>query len=643
MPSSTDRSDADVIVVGAGPAGSATAYHLAQAGLDVLLLEKTEFPREKVCGDGLTPRAVKQLVAMGIDTSHEAGWLQNKGLRIIGGGQRFELPWPELAELPRRTAWSVRVRTSTRCWPASAQKAGASLRERTAVTGPDPRRAHRAHRGVTRARRRRRTPGRRRRDYRAPLVVAADGNSSRLSLAHGPAQARRPPDGRRRAHLLPQPAPRRRLAGVLAGALGRRRAGPAGCCPATAGSSAWATAPSTSDSASSTPARPSRTSTTRTCSSRWLDQTPEEWGFRDENMTRPVAARPCRWASTASRTTPADCCSSATPAGMVNPFNGEGIAYAMESGALAAEVIAQALAPAAGRGARAGARGVPARADGRLGRLLHAGPALREGRSAHPQVMRLATQHGLHHTTLMRFILKLLANLTDPRDGDVMDRIVNGLSRLAPSACRCPRPAARPHACALGLRRQPPSRPRTRGRRSGPSSEGDGHERRRPAHLPGGPVVRLRGRSRSSPAGCPAPGATTAPSSTPTSAASSRPRRPVGGGRFAGEVLPHRDALHRLRHRDRLPLPLGRDLRRAGLVRAGRRWCSSSSRCSSPMPTSGDAEASSGTDVQAERDMGIEEKLPSGFLLTTVEQFAGYARKASCGRPPSAWPAAPSR
>ena len=93
---------ADVLVVGAGPAGSSTAFHLAQAGLDVLLLEKSVFPREKVCGDGLTPRAVKQLVSMGIPLNAEDGWFPNKGLRIIGGGVRLELGWPEQAELARR-------------------------------------------------------------------------------------------------------------------------------------------------------------------------------------------------------------------------------------------------------------------------------------------------------------------------------------------------------------------------------------------------------------------------------------------------------------------------------------------------------------------------------------------------------------
>jgi len=69
VPAGTPITEADVIVVGAGPAGSATAAHLAQAGLAVTLLEKSAFPREKVCGDGLTPRAVTQLVKLGIDTS----------------------------------------------------------------------------------------------------------------------------------------------------------------------------------------------------------------------------------------------------------------------------------------------------------------------------------------------------------------------------------------------------------------------------------------------------------------------------------------------------------------------------------------------------------------------------------------------
>src|SRR5881227_3784035 len=96
----TTENDADVVIVGAGPGGATAAYHLAQAGLDVSLLEKSQFPREKVCGDGLTPRATRQLIRLGIDTSERAGWLHNRGLRIYGGSQPFELPWPDLADFP---------------------------------------------------------------------------------------------------------------------------------------------------------------------------------------------------------------------------------------------------------------------------------------------------------------------------------------------------------------------------------------------------------------------------------------------------------------------------------------------------------------------------------------------------------------
>src|SRR6185437_8248407 len=135
-PISTDTGqDAQVIVVGAGPSGSAAAYWLATAGVDVLLLEKTSFPREKVCGDGLTPRGTRALVDMGIDVSEQAGWLHNKGLRVIGGGVRLELDWPQLASFPAYGL--VRPRADLdQLLVRRAVQAGARLQEQTSVTGP---------------------------------------------------------------------------------------------------------------------------------------------------------------------------------------------------------------------------------------------------------------------------------------------------------------------------------------------------------------------------------------------------------------------------------------------------------------------------------------------------------------------------
>ena len=94
---SSASATADVIVVGAGPAGSSAAFHMATLGLDVILLEKQELGRDKVCGDGLTPSAVRELVSMGVDTS---GWQRNRGLRVIGGGHLLHFPWPEQASFP---------------------------------------------------------------------------------------------------------------------------------------------------------------------------------------------------------------------------------------------------------------------------------------------------------------------------------------------------------------------------------------------------------------------------------------------------------------------------------------------------------------------------------------------------------------
>ncbi|MFC9663310.1 geranylgeranyl reductase family protein [Nocardia sp. NPDC127606] len=83
----------EVLVVGAGPAGSASAAWAARAGRDVLLLDSAVFPRDKTCGDGLTPRATAELEHLGLGE-----WLRahtvNHGLRMAGFGKEALLPWP---------------------------------------------------------------------------------------------------------------------------------------------------------------------------------------------------------------------------------------------------------------------------------------------------------------------------------------------------------------------------------------------------------------------------------------------------------------------------------------------------------------------------------------------------------------------
>ena len=88
VPSATD-----VLVVGAGPAGSAAAAWAARAGHDVVLSDAAVFPRDKACGDGLTPRAVAELDLLGLG-EWVRGRARNRGLRAAGFGQELLLPWP---------------------------------------------------------------------------------------------------------------------------------------------------------------------------------------------------------------------------------------------------------------------------------------------------------------------------------------------------------------------------------------------------------------------------------------------------------------------------------------------------------------------------------------------------------------------
>jgi geranylgeranyl reductase family protein len=433
--------DADVIVVGAGPSGSTAAYYMAQAGLNVLLIEKSRFPREKVCGDGLTPRAVKALVAMGVDVSEQAGWLRNKGLRVIAGGMRLELDWPELGNFPGyglvRTRASLDEQLARR-----AQAAGAKLLEGTTVTGPVLRDDGRivgveaegaAAQGDDEANKRSSSHnGQRARPavvrYRARVVVAADGNSSRLSVAMGLRKRDDRPMGVAVRSYYTSPRHDDDYLESWLDLWDGDRLLPGygwifGMGDGT--SNVGLGMLNTSDAFGNTDYKQLLRS--------WLRSMPQEWGYVEENRTEPVrgAALPMGFNRTPHYHRGLLLAGDA--AGMVNPFNGEGIAYAMESGEILARVVAQALARPRAAQAERVLRTYPETLQQAYGRYYTLGRLFVQliGR---PKVMRYATSRGMHHPQLMKFALKLLANLSDPRDGDAADRIISAMTRLAPNS-----------------------------------------------------------------------------------------------------------------------------------------------------------------------------------------------------------------
>jgi len=420
-------SDADVIVVGAGPAGSTAAAYLARAGLDVLLLEKSTFPREKVCGDGLTPRGVKQLIDLGIDTSVEAGWLHNRGLRVVGGGVTIELPWPDLASFPPYGA--VRTRLDfDEMLARHAEKAGARLHEQNTVTEAITDERSGRVLGV----KGKHGPDKQPMQYRAPLTLACDGVSARLALSLGMDKRADRPMGVavRRYYTSPRthddfleshlelwdhtiPEQPRLLPGY-----------------------GWIFG--MGDGTSNIGLGLLNTSTAfghtdyHALLHRWLAGMPAEWGFTEENRVGPVrgAALPMAFNRTPHYTNGLLLVGDA--AGMVNPFNGEGIAYAMESGEIAARVVTQALAWPDAAGAERVLHGYPRVLADAYGGYYALGRAFVKA-IGRPELMRFATRHAMARPALMRFALKLLGNLTDPRGGDASDRLISALIRLAPA------------------------------------------------------------------------------------------------------------------------------------------------------------------------------------------------------------------
>ena len=182
------RSDVwDVLVVGGGPAGAATAAWLADHGHRVLVVEKKRFPREKTCGDGLTPRAVRQLHDLGL-AGPLAEYQRYAGLRSIAHGVTLELAWPEHPDFPSY-GYVVRRRDLDQMVAERAVKGGATLWPASEAVEPLVEDGLVA--GAVVQRRESGTTER----VRARYVVVADGANSRFGRALGTSRDRSYPLG----------------------------------------------------------------------------------------------------------------------------------------------------------------------------------------------------------------------------------------------------------------------------------------------------------------------------------------------------------------------------------------------------------------------------------------------------------------
>ena len=358
---------------------------------------------------------------MDVATDERDGWRPNKGLRIIGGGVRLELRWPELSNYPGYGL--VRTRLGfDETLARTAEKAGVRLLEGVNVTGPVLDDAGRII-GVTTG-----TNTDTERNYLARLVVAADGNSSRLSLAMGLRKRDDRPLGVAVRTYYASPRHDDDYLESWLELWDRDRLLPG---------YGWIFG--MGDGTSNVGLGLLNTSAAfqnidyRGLLRRWLAGMPAEWGFTEENRTQPVrgAALPMGFNRTPHYTRGLLLVGDA--GGMVNPFNGEGIAYAMESGEIAARVITQALAQPDPRGAESVLASYPQVLKDAYGGYYTLGRKFVEA-IGNPRVMQFATRHGMPRPALMRVVMKLLANLTEPKGGDAADRVINALSRMTPAA-----------------------------------------------------------------------------------------------------------------------------------------------------------------------------------------------------------------
>jgi geranylgeranyl reductase family protein len=424
----------DVLVVGGGPAGSSCAYWLAEAGWDVAVVEKKVFPREKTCGDGLTPRAVRQIADMGIEGAL-AGAHRYTGLRAHAFGRVLDLPWPEHPSFPSYGYVVTRhdldaivneraVKAGATVWqgteavepilddvgaPAGAGTLGPLLPSCTGAVVKEK------GSGATRS-------------VRARYVVVADGANSRFGRALGTERDRNQPMGMalRGYYRSPghdQPFIESHLdirdgdGGVVPGygwifPLGDGRV-------------------NVGVGLLSTDRRWKGVNTT-TLMEHFVDYAPKEWELAPSTALGSPTGGKLPMGLAVGPRVGATTLVVGDAGGSINPFNGEGIGYGYESGRLAAASLGEALG---GDGVEALLR-YETRLEDAYGLYYRVARAFIRVIS-HPELMQLCVGTGIRSEPLMSWILRIMANLLRPDEtgpAEAAYRALAVIARMTPKA-----------------------------------------------------------------------------------------------------------------------------------------------------------------------------------------------------------------
>lgn len=415
----------DVVVVGGGPGGAAAGYWLARAGVSTLVVEKKTFPRDKTCGDGLTPRAVKQLIDMGFD--FDVPMLHRiSGLRAYAGDLKIEMPWPEHTVYPN---WGGVIRRADLDMEVAqlAARQGALVRDGTeavaivedgALTGVELRITDDSGEvGIERV--------------HPEIVVIADGSLSRFGRALGTYRRRDYPYGMAVRGYFESPNSRDNMLESqlnITDREGRAMPGygwifPLGDGTINVGAGLVSSFKGWKD-----------INTSRILEA-YVDRLPPYWEVTaGSQLTRPVGGKLPMAFSVGPKVGP-NWILVGDASGAVNPFNGEGIDYAYETARLAARFITEAL----GSGDLTRLRRYDDAIEDEYGDY-HRVARVFVNAIGNPAVMKALTTVGIRSKPLMEWTLKVMANLLEPEEYGMAERVYHTIERLVKVV---PEPAAR--------------------------------------------------------------------------------------------------------------------------------------------------------------------------------------------------------